>query len=195
MKSGGAALESEFELIDLVASVCEELDLPYAIGGSMASMTYGELRMTHDIDVVMSLTAKDIPRFLARFPRHEYYHDEQAALEAVRTGGQFNVILTRAALKIDIHIAAGEIARRQLSRSRRLKSPSGRLANFSPPEELILMKMVYFDFSASEKQVRDIASMLRIAGPDIDLDLVRTLAAAHGLSHVWEAVQTRMERG
>jgi len=37
--------------------------------------------------------------------------------------------------------------------------------------------------------------MLRIAGPDIDLELVRTLAVAHGLSHAWEAVQKRMERG
>lgn len=188
-------MENEFGLIDLVADVCEELDLPYAIGGSMASMTYGEFRITHDIDVVIALNAPDIPRFLARFPRPEYYHDEQAALEAVRTGGQFNVILTRYALKIDIHVAADEISRRQLSRSRRLKSPSGRLASFSPPEELILMKMVYFDHSASEKQLRDITSMLRIAGPDIDLDLVRTLAAAHGRSHVWEAVQKRMERG
>jgi hypothetical protein len=187
-------LESEFELIDLVATVCEELGLPYAIGGSMASMTYGEFRVTSDIDVVISLRADDVPRFLARFPLSDYYHDQQAALEAVRTGGQFNVILTRDALKIDVHLAADEISRRQVSRSRRLKSPSGRLANFSPPEELILMKLVYFDFSASEKQLRDITSMLRIAGAEIDQDLVTTLAAAHGLTHVWEAVQKRMEQ-
>lgn len=188
-------MESEFELIDLVAAVCEELDLPYAIGGSMASMTYGEFRVTSDIDVVISLRPDDVPRFLSRFPLSDYYHDQQAALEAVRTGGQFNVILTRDALKIDVHVAADEISRRQVSRSRRLKSPSGRLANFSPPEELILMKLVYFDFSASEKQLRDIASMLRIAGAEIDQELVRTLAAAHGLTHVWEAVLMRMERG
>jgi hypothetical protein len=131
----------EFELIDLVADVCEELDLPYAIGGSMASMTYGELRMTHDIDVVLLLTAADVPRFLACFPRPEYYHDEHAALEAVRTGGQFNVILTREALKIDVHVAGDDIALRQIERSRRIKSPSGRLANFSPPEELIVNGM------------------------------------------------------
>jgi hypothetical protein len=188
-------LESSFELIDLVASACEELGLPYAIGGSMASMTYGEFRLTNDIDVVISMSETDVPRFLARFPFPEYYHDEHAALEAVRTGGQFNVILTREALKIDIHLVADEIARRQVSRARRLKSTSGRLANFSPPEELILKKMVYFDFSASEKQLRDITGMLRIGKEDIDLDLVRTLAAAHGLLHVWEAVQKRMERG
>jgi len=188
-------LESNLELVDLVAGVCEDLGLPYAIGGSVASMTYGEFRLTNDIDVVISMSVADVPRFLSRFPFPEYYHDAPAALEAVRTGGQFNVILTREALKIDIHVAADEIARRQVSRARRLKSSSGRLANFSPPEELILKKMVYFDFSASEKQLRDITGMLRIGKEDIDLDLVTTLAAAHGLMHVWEAVQKRMDRG
>lgn len=188
-------MESEHELIDLVASVCEELGLPYAIGGSLASMTYGELRMTHDIDVVISLNPSDVPRFLARFPFSDYYHDEHAAQEAVRTGGQFNVILTKDPFKIDVHVAADEIAQRQITRSRRLKSPSGRLANFSPPEELIIKKLVYYDYSASEKQLRDITGMLRIAGEEIDLDLVKSLAAAHGLSHVWEAVQKRIQRG
>lgn len=61
-------MESELGLIDLVASICEELDLPYAIGGSMASMTYGEFRATSDIDVVVSLRPDDVPRFLDRFP-------------------------------------------------------------------------------------------------------------------------------
>lgn len=188
-------MESEFDLIDLVASICEELDLPYAIGGSMASMTYGEFRATTDIDVVISLRAEDVPRFLSRFPRPYYYHDAGAANEAVRSGGQFNVILSTEALKIDVHIAADEVARRQVARARRLKSPSGRPANFSPPEELILKKLEYFRFSSSEKQLRDITSMLRVAGDEIDRELIRSLAAAHGLGTVWEAVLARIERG
>jgi hypothetical protein len=188
-------LESEFDLIDLVASVCEELGIPYAIGGSMASMTYGEFRATTDIDVVVSLRAEDVPRLLGHFPRPEFYHDEQAAREAVRTGGQFNVILTGEALKIDVHVANDEIARRQITRSRRHRSPSGRAANFSPPEELILKKLQYFDYSSSEKQLRDISSMLRVSEGEIDRELIATLAAANGLSHVWEAVLARLERG
>lgn len=70
-------MESEFDLIDVIVSVCEELDLPYAIGGSMASMSYGEFRATADLDVVLSLRAIDVPRFLDRFPKPEYYHDER----------------------------------------------------------------------------------------------------------------------
>ena len=146
-------------------------------------------------DVVVSIRAEDVPRLLSCFPRPEFYHDEQAAREAVRTGGQFNVILTAEALKIDLHVANDEIARRQISRSRRLRSPSGKPASFSPPEELIVKKLQYFDYSSSEKQLRDITSMLRLSEGEIDRELITTLAAAYGLSHVWNAVLVRLERG
>jgi hypothetical protein len=185
-------LESEFDLIDLIVSVCEELDLPYAIGGSMASMSYGEFRATADLDVVLSLRAVDVPRFLDRFPKPEYYHDERAALEAVRTGGQFNILITGELLKIDVHIAADPIAKAQVERARRFEAPSGRLANYSPPEELIIKKLQYYDISGSERQLRDVASMLRVSGDKIDQERVSTLAAQYGLSDAWHAVQRRL---
>lgn len=187
-------MESEFDLIDLVAEICEKLDLPYAIGGSMAAMSYGEFRATNDLDLVLSLRAGDIPRFLAQFPLSEFYHDAQMALEAVRTGGQFNIILPTENLKIDIHVAADPIARRQIENARRLRAPSGRLANFSPPEELIIKKLEYYDFSGSERQLRDIGSMLRVGGEDIDEKRVEDLARAHGLESAWQAVLTRLGR-
>jgi hypothetical protein len=176
-------LESETELIDLVASVCGELGLPYAIGGSMASMAYGEFRTTSDIDVVLSLRPADVPRFLSRFPKSDYYHDEQAALEAVRTGGQFNIV----------HVAADPVAERQITGARRLRAPSGRMANFSPPEELILKKLEYFGFSGSERQLRDVSSMLRVTA--VDQERVAELAREHGLADVWQAVLNRIARG
>jgi hypothetical protein len=71
--------------LELVARACEDLEIPYAIGGSMASMTCGELRTTRDVDGVASLRGVDVPRLLARFPLSGFYHDQQAALEAVRT--------------------------------------------------------------------------------------------------------------
>ena len=186
-------MESETELIDLVASVCGELGLPYAIGGSMASMAYGEFRTTSDIDVVLSLRPADVPRFLSRFPKSDYYHDEQAALEAVRTGGQFNIVLFNAALKIDVHVAADPVAERQITGARRLRAPSGRMANFSPPEELILKKLEYFGFSGSERQLRDVSSMLRVTA--VDQERVAELAREHGLADVWQAVLNRIARG
>lgn len=188
-------MEIAFDLLDLVARICEELGIPYAIGGSMAAMTYGELRTTRDVDVVVSLRAPDVPRLLSRFPSSDYYHDESAAMEAVRTGGTFNIIDNERGLKIDVFVAGDEISRQQIANARRLGLPSGATAMFSAPEELIVMKMKYYAFGWSEKHLRDITAMLDRPGAEIDEARIETMADEHGLSHVWQAIQTRRERG
>ncbi|HET7461905.1 MAG TPA: hypothetical protein VFJ82_11685 [Longimicrobium sp.] len=184
-----------FDLLEIVARACEDLGIPYAIGGSMASMTYGELRTTRDVDVVVSLRGVDVPRLLARFPLSEFYHDQRAALEAVRTGGEFNIIDNERGLKIDVFVADDEISERQIAHARRLPLPSGGTAMFSAPEELILKKLQYYGFGWSEKHLRDVAGMLGRPGAEIDRARITALAAEYGLSNVWEAVLARLARG
>ena len=184
-----------FDLLAEIARTCEELGIPYAVGGSMASMTYGELRTTRDVDVVVSLRGVDVARLLARFPRSDYYHDEQAALEAVRTGGEFNIVDNERGLKIDLFVANDDIADQQIAHARRLPLPFGGTAMFSAPEELILRKMEFYSFGWTEKHLRDIAGMLDRPGAEIDEARIESLAAAHGLANVWKAVQARRARG
>lgn len=56
---GDTALQAA-DLLRHLVSVLEELDLPYALAGSIASMAYGEPRATLDIDVVVRLDPADI---------------------------------------------------------------------------------------------------------------------------------------
>lgn len=56
------------ELFDHAIRVLEELQIPYAIGGSVATLAYGEDRGTRDLDVVILLDDADIPKLLAGFP-------------------------------------------------------------------------------------------------------------------------------
>lgn len=184
-----------FDLLAEVARACEELGIPYAIGGSMASMMYGELRTTRDVDVVVSLRGVDVPRLLARFPLSEYYHDHNAAVDAVRTGGEFNIIDNERGLKIDIFVAGDDISDQQIAHARRLPLPFGGTAMFSAPEELILRKMEFYSFGWSEKHLRDVVGMLNRPDAEIDEPRVAEMAAKHGLSTVWEAVQARRARG
>jgi hypothetical protein len=58
----------------------------------------------------------------------------------------------------------------------------------SPPEELIVKKLSYYEQGASDKHLRDIASMLRISPQQIDLDRVRGLATDHGLGELLDRV-------
>jgi hypothetical protein len=161
----------------------------------MASMTYGELRTTRDVDVIVSLRGVDVPKLLARFPLSDYYHDQSAALGAVRTGGEFNIIDHERGLKIDVFVANDEISDQQIAHARRLPLPSGGTAMFSAPEELILRKMEFYSFGWSEKHLRDITGMLDRPGAEIDEVRVAELAAKHDLSNVWSAVQARRARG
>lgn len=43
------------ELLDRLVAVLERLRIPYLSTGSVASMAYGEPRLTNDIDVVVDL--------------------------------------------------------------------------------------------------------------------------------------------
>jgi hypothetical protein len=188
-------LKIAFDLLALIARACEEHGIPYAVGGSVAAMMYGELRLTTDIDVVVHLRPGDVPRLLAHFPHPRYYRDEHAALEAIRTGGQFNIIDNETGLKADIFIADDEISRRQVDNARRMETAFGGVAMVSPPEELILMKLKYYSFAWTEKHLRDISGMLDSPLHDIDEARIQSLAEQHGLAHVWQAVQSRRARG
>ncbi len=175
-------------LLRHLVSVLEELDLPYALAGSIASMAYGEPRATLDIDVVVRLTQTDIERLKTRFPSDEFYLDVEAAEEAIAEGSQFNIIHPASGLKIDIFVEGDEVERVQIEDRRRMPALPGLTAAFSPPEELILKKLVYYREGGSEKHLRDIRAMLKISGDEIDLARVDRGAKALDLLEVWTAV-------
>ncbi|HBE83899.1 MAG TPA: hypothetical protein DDW24_14140, partial [Blastocatellia bacterium] len=49
-----------------------ELGIEYMVTGSFAMSAYGEIRFTRDIDVVVQITKKDVPRITRKFET-EYY--------------------------------------------------------------------------------------------------------------------------
>jgi hypothetical protein len=175
-----------------VVEILERLDIPYAIGGSLASMAYGEPRYTMDIDVLVQLSIADLHRLIPEFPSEEYYVSEEAARDAVGRRGQFNIIPMGSAVKIDVYVAGDPIALGQISSARRMPISDAATANFSAPEELIIKKLQFYSGGGSEKHLRDIAAMLKISGDRIDRERVGSLAAALGLEDVWMAIITKL---
>ncbi len=75
------------EQIDLLRYAIETLEqmlLPYALVGSFASSTYGEPRFTQDIDIVLQIHARDIPRFCQYFPSPDFYYQEGGSEKHLR---------------------------------------------------------------------------------------------------------------
>jgi len=185
---------TQAELLRYVASVFEDLGVVYMIGGSQASVYYGEPRFTQDIDVVTDLRREDIPALLEHFPAGEYYVSAEAAREAVETRGQFNIIHPTSGLKVDVFANKDtDYDRLRLERRQRLPLVPGRDAYFARPEDIILYKMLYFREGQSEVHLRDVLGIIRISGRDVDTAYVSEWARRLGLADIWMAVSKRAQ--
>jgi hypothetical protein len=185
---------TQAELIRHLVEVLETLAAEYMIGGSQASMYYGEPRLTRDVDVVVALGLDELPALLRGFPRDQFYVDEGAAREAVATSGQFNIIHPGSGLKIDVYVNPDtEYDRARLARRQRLPLVPGVDAYFARPEDIVLYKLLYYRQVESGMHLRDIIGILRVSGPELDEPYITEWAARLGLTNLWSQVRKQAE--
>jgi predicted nucleotidyltransferase len=184
------------DLLRHLIEVLEGLDVSYMLVGSVASGAYGEPRMTQDIDVVVALIPDDVPPLTRAFPSPEYYLSPEAARDAIRNGGQFNVIHSTSGNKIDMIIARRDAyGREQLSRRRRVWIFPDLEGYASSPEDVIVSKMAYYREGGSEKHLRDITGILKVSGEIVDRAYVARWAETLGLTEIWTAILRRLGAG
>jgi hypothetical protein len=181
-----------FELLQVVDQVCERLGIRYATVGSLATIVYGEPRLTNDIDILVDLKSASLDDFCDAFPAPPYYLSRLAAQAAIRDRRQFNIIQTSAALKVDCILPASPFDQQQLMRSTRQQLRLGLEAVVATPEDVIIKKMEYYRLGGSDKHLRDIAGVLKVSGDQVDRTYVAAHAAQFGLSDIWQAILSRL---
>jgi ABC-type molybdate transport system permease subunit len=60
-------------LVDTFVSRLEKLGITYTVTGAVASVIYGEPRLTNDVDLVVRMKDEDIERLAQAFPATEFY--------------------------------------------------------------------------------------------------------------------------
>ena len=80
------------DLLLIVADVLKGLNVSYLTVGSMASIAYGEPRLTNDIDIVADLRLELVDSLCTSFPAPDYYCFRESVVQAVRERFQFNII-------------------------------------------------------------------------------------------------------
>ncbi len=78
----------------------------HMVTGAVASIAYGEPRLTHDVDIVIEISREQCARFRELFPEAEFYCPpvEVLLIEASRPQrGHFNLIHHDTGLKADIY--------------------------------------------------------------------------------------------
>lgn len=176
----------------MVAEVFERNQIQYLETGAIASVAYGEPRLTNDIDIVAAIRKEDISGFLKAFPSGEFYVSEEAIKDAIRHQGQFNIIHPSSGLRVDVIIKKDtEFDHSRFNRIRRIQPAETYQANFASPEDVIIKKMEYYKEGGSEKHLRDITGILKVSGEEIDRTYIDQWARRLDLNEIWEAIQER----
>jgi hypothetical protein len=181
------------DLLRLLVGALDQLGLDYLVTGSMATIAYGEPRLTNDLDVVVALPIEQVEAFCAAFPEDDFYLSRDAVREAVLHRRQFNIIHFASGLKIDVIVPkADDFEQSRSQRGRSLPVGPDWQARFASPEDVILRKLQYYQSGGSEKHLRDIAGVLKIQGSRLDLGYLAEWAARLGVAETWRDLLERI---
>jgi hypothetical protein len=166
-EAGENAIDIALEVAAALTSVGAE----YFLGGSLASSLQGEPRATNDIDFVIALPAGRV-NALRDALGNDFEVDADMLRNAVLHAGSANAFYLPAVMKIDFFgrgydpFDDSEFSRRRSVVVR----ASGETIVVKSPEDTVLRKLLWFreGGEVSEKQWRDVVSVLRISGETMD---------------------------
>lgn len=170
----------------------ERAGICYMATGSVASMLYGIPRFTHDLDLVIDLSAHQVSAINHAFPVNAFYAPptEVIQIENHRPHrGHFNIIHHQSGLKADIYLHGNDpLQAWGLPRKSRIELPDGDGMWVAPPEYVIIRKLEYYREGHSEKHLHDIGGMLEISSEIIDQAIIRNWVERLDLQKQWALV-------
>ena len=172
--------------------------IPHMVAGSVASIVYGEPRLTNDVDMVVVLNDSQIQALATLYPAGRFYcpPPDILAIESRRARrGHFNVIHHDTGLKADLYLAGDDpLIAWGLAHRQRVEIGNGQAIWIAPIEYVILKKLEYFREGRSEKHLLDIRGMLAVSGTEIDVSFLESQIAELRLTPEWELARQDPER-
>jgi len=176
-----------------VVDVLEALDIPYFIGGSLASAFHGVVRATMDVDLVADMRLEQVEPFVQRLG-DAFYADSAMIRDAIRRHGSFNLIHLQTMFKVDIFIRrqrpydSSQFERRV---SQMLSLEPEMAAYIASPEDTILAKLEWYRLGGeiSNRQWQDVRNIIEVQADRLDWAYLRHWAAQLNLSDLLERVR------
>ncbi|MEZ4636036.1 MAG: hypothetical protein R2873_21430 [Caldilineaceae bacterium] len=176
------------EVALLVTAVLDQLDIPYLIGGSIASAYLGVPRATMDVDLVADIQPEHVSPFVHALESH-FHVNGQTIVDAIIYRSSFNMIHLGTMFKVDIFLPKLRMFdKMQLERRKQGVLLADQTTWIASAEDTILAKLEWFRLGGetSERQWRDVLSVLKMQGDRIDVTYLRTWAAELGVSDLLE---------
>lgn len=182
MSSPATTLAWATELLD-------RLGIPHMIVGSFASSAHGLPRTTQDIDVVIDPTGAQLASLLGAIDLERFYVDADAARDALRRRGMFNVIDLTTGWKLDLVIRKSTPHAVEELKRRTVGTVAGVRAPLATAEDVIIGKLAWAREGGSDRQLADVAGILATRGPDLDREYLERWIAELELAPHWQRAQ------
>jgi hypothetical protein len=173
-----------------VIAILDGLNVPYCIGGSLASSVHGIPRATIDGDVVAALELRHC-RPLSDALSARFLVSLDAVVQAVHDEKSFNAVHRESLVKVDVFAIQqrgwqeSQMQRRQLGP---LGSEEGTPVYLASPEDTILAKLDWYRLGGgvSDRQWGDVLGVIKMQGASLDLDYLQMWATHLHLSDLLE---------
>lgn len=180
----------ELIILESFTDILQQLDIAYAIGGSMASSIYGKVRFTEDADITVEPFGDQADR-LIELLSSDYYISKEAVYQALKQQASFNVIHLDSAFKIDVFIRKNTAFEKQLmARRKSLKLSDSIEKEFAviSPEDIILLKLQWYRDGgcSSERQWNDVLGILTVQAERLDFEYLKKWAAILAINELLE---------
>lgn len=178
-------------LLARLVRLLDAADIPFMIAGSFASAAHGLPRTTQDLDVVIDPADGDALELLVQsMTPEDYYVDADAARDALRRRGMFNVIDQASGWKVDFIVRKNRAFSRDEFARRTQLSLLDVPVWVASPEDTVVAKLEWSKQSGgSERQRRDVAGILVTVGEELDRAYVERWVHELDLANEWLAAQ------
>lgn len=183
-------------LFDVLGTVVDALDgagIPHMVSGSVASARHGEARATQDIDIVIAPNRGQLVHFLELLGGTGLYVGDGLAALAARSS--FNVIDSTSGWKVDLIIRRDRTYSTVEFDRRQPTNIGGVDVYIVTAEDSILSKLEWGRPSGSERQLRDVRSLLAVQGSALDRSYLYRWAKVLGVKDLLLAAEEEVGRG
>jgi hypothetical protein len=177
------------EVLQRIITKFHQADIAYMLSGSFASAYYGVPRSTQDFDFVIDALPAQLRGFVESLPIDKYYADVDAALQALKRRSLFNVIDLVAGWKIDLIIRKLRPFSEEEFRRRQKISLHNTSIFVASAEDVVLSKLEWSKLAKSQRQIEDVAALLRIRWAELDQVYIQRWIRELDLQEEWKAAQ------
>lgn len=184
----------ETNLFAIYTNVLTENRIEYFITGSVASIVYGDPRMTHDIDLIISLNINQIDKFIDAFRLEEFYcPPKELLLDEVKreNKGHFNLIHHHTGFKADIYLIGNDEFQHWAMDNKIEIEFLGDILYVAPIEYVIIKKLEFYREGNMQKHLLDIKGILDNSEKLINYSLLKSKIKEFSLEQIWALVENK----